>query len=119
MPQDMAAQVVVNKTTAPLTVRNEQTDQSFKFAPGEGGIPSNIMTEENLDVKANPRHHPTGRFGLNHPREVSLSPLVYFNQRLMNRDERFSKDSFYVFFAAAFVEKHGIGKSNLNSKFHH
>ena len=61
-----------------------------------------------MDVKAFPRHHPSGQCGLHHDRQFKLSPSQYFNQRLMNEDERFSKDTFYVFMAAAYVEKHGI-----------
>ena len=108
MPQDLAALVVVNKKDIPLTITNEDTNETMKFAPGEGKIPTNPLKEENLDVKANPRHHPTGRFGLNYEREFPLSPSQYFNQRLMNVDERFSRDHYYLFFAASFVEVHGI-----------
>ena len=66
------------------------------------------MREEHFDVKANPQHHPSGHFGLHHPREFKLTPSQYFNQRLMNEDERFSTDSFYIFMATAFVERHSI-----------
>ena len=67
-----------------------------------------MMREEHMDVKAFPRHHPTGKYGLNHDREFKLSPSQYFNQRLMNVDERFSKDPFYLFMAASYVERHGL-----------
>ena len=67
-----------------------------------------IMREEFMDAKAFPRHHPSGQFGYNHPREIKLSPVQYYCQRLFNKDERFSMDSFYIFMAAAIVEKHGL-----------
>ena len=108
MPEDLAAQVVVNNENNPITLSTEQTNETFKFAPGEGKIPDVIMREEHFDVKANPRHHPSGHFGLHHAREVKLTPSQYFNQRLMNEDERFSTDAFYIFMATAFIERHGI-----------
>ena len=61
--------------------------------------------EENTDVKAFTRHHPTGQFGFNYFRQLKLSPSLYFGQRMMNEDERFSRDPFYVFYAAAFIGK--------------
>ena len=110
MPQDMADQVVVNSEMKPVTIAKEGSNETFKFAPGEGGIANNMMgmRGEHVDVRAFPRHHPSGHFGLHHQREIKLTPSQYFNQRLMNEDERFSKDSFYVFTAAAYVERHGI-----------
>jgi len=33
---------------------------------------------------------------------------MYFNQRLLNKDERFSKDPFYVFMSAAYLERKGL-----------
>jgi hypothetical protein len=55
----------------------------IKIAPGEGKIPTNIMREEFMDVKAFPRHFPSGKFGLNHPRDFKLTPSKFFNQRLL------------------------------------
>ena len=97
MPEEMAGQVVVNSKNVPLNIHKEETNATFKFAPGEGKIVTPWMRAEHFDVKANPRHHPSGLYGLHHPREFPLTPTQYFNQRLMNEDERFSKDSFYVF----------------------
>ena len=63
------------------------------------------MREENFDVKAFPSLHPTGRFGLHHERDEQLSAQKYFGQRLLNEDERFSKDLSYLFMAQHFVER--------------
>lgn len=108
MPNNMEAEIVVNNKSVPITATGDGSNAIVKIAPGEGKIPSNIMREEHMDVKANPRHHPTGKYGLNHPREFPLSPVQYFNQRLLNEDERFSKDAFYVFMASSFVERHSL-----------
>ena len=62
-------------------IRDKYADGSnkpIKIAPGEGKIPTNIMREENVDVKAFPRHHPSGQYGLDHKREFKLSPSQYF-----------------------------------------
>ena len=113
MHEDMAPRVVVNKKSVQVTVTGDGSKESIKIAPGEGKIPTNMMREDNMDVKAFPRHHLTGKFGLNHPREFKLSPLQYFNQRLLNEDERFSTDSFYVFMAASYLERHAL-ESQIN-----
>ena len=36
-----------------------------------GKIPTNFMRSENFDMKAFPRHHPTGRYGLHSERKVN------------------------------------------------
>ena len=104
----MELEVVVNNKSVPIKISGDGSNASIKIAPGEGKIPTPIMREEHMDVRAFPRHHPTGKYGLNHPREFKLSPSQYFNQRLLNEDGRFSKDAFYVFMAASFVERHSL-----------
>ena len=108
MPQNMDAEIVVNTWSVAVKVTADGSKDSIKIAPGEGKIPTNMMREKFMDVKAFPRHHPTGQFGLYHPREFELTPSQYFNQRCNNEDERFSKDSFYLFMAASFVEQHSL-----------
>ena len=108
MPNDMAGQIVVNNEPVPIVKKKGESKKSIVVAPGEGKIPTNIMREEHMDVKAFPRHHPSGRFGLHHPRKIKLTPSMYFNQRLLNHDERFSKDTFYLFMASTFLERLAI-----------
>ena len=108
MEEDMAPRVIVNTKSIQVAVTGDGSEESVKIAPGEGKISTNMIREDHMDVKAFPRHHPTGKFGLNHEREVKLSPSQYFNQRLLNEDERFSTDSFYVFMAASYVEQNGV-----------
>ena len=97
MPEDPAAQVIVNTKSVPINVPRGGSNETVKFAPGEGKSVSPFLQAEHMDVKAFPRHHPSGQFGLNHQREFKLSPSQYFSQRLLNEDERFSRDPFYVF----------------------
>lgn len=82
VPEDLDYKVVVNKSSAAIT------KQGIAIAPGEGKIPSNLMREDFFDVKAFPRHHPSGKFGLDHSRMYKLTPKHYFEQRLLNADSR-------------------------------
>ena len=53
----------------PETV-SEKVVESISFAPGEGKIPSNILKEEEWDIKSFPCLHPSGKNGLHQKREV-------------------------------------------------
>ena len=82
------------------------SDQELKFAPGEGKIPTNILSEEDWDINSFPNLHPTGTNGLHQNRKIEgLSDQQYFEQRLKNQDERFEQCTPYVFAAAAFIEE--------------
>ena len=80
---------------------------------GEGKVPTNYMRDEHFDVKAFPCMHPTGRFGLHHKRSMKLSPVYYFNQRLLNKDQRFAKNIPYIFMAQQYLERHTL-ESQIN-----
>ena len=110
VPKDLSHRVV--KNDGPTTKSKEigESNFSIQIAPGEGKIPSNLMRDEHFDVKAFPKHFPTGKFGLHFPRKHKLSAQMYFNQRLLNYDERFSKDPCFLFTAAYFIERQGIEK---------
>ena len=82
-------------------------DSTLSFA-GEGKIPSNLMRQTNWDAMAFSRHHPTGKWGLHHERAHKLSNQLYFQQRVMNRDDRFSRDISYIFAAQQFIERQKI-----------
>ena len=63
------------------------------------------MRQKHWDALAYPRHYPTGKWGLHHERKQKLSNQLYFQQRIMNRDERFSTDISFLFAAQQFVER--------------
>ena len=86
---------------------NHNSDSSLSLA-GEGKIPSNLMRQTNWDAMAFSRHHPTGKWGLHHERTHKLSNQLYFQQRIMNRDNRFSRDISYIFAAQQFIERQKI-----------
>ena len=60
-------------------------------------------------MNAFPKHHPSGKFGLFHPsRKVPLSAQKYFQQRVLNVDDRFAKDGGYLFMAQHYTERNAI-----------
>ena len=118
VPKNLDSMVVLNNTAE--VMEKQKGEKIFQIAPGEGKIPNPLMREEHFDVRAFPKHHPSGKFGLHHPRNQKLSARKYFEQRLLNKDERFSKDPCYVFTAAYFLERQSIeNQINISGKFHH
>ena len=116
-PREMAQKMVVNNGRKTIEKQKKEGMNSIKIAPGEGKMATNFMREEHIDVKAFPIHHPNGEFGLHHKRKFKLSPVYYFNQRLLNADERFSKDTCYLFMASYFIERFGLERQiNLSGK---
>ena len=88
------------------------------FSLGEGKVPTNFLREEHFDVKAFPKLHPSGQYGINHPRHIRLYPQMYFNQRLLNKDRRFSQDSCYLFMASYYIERLALEKQiNISGNF--
>ena len=83
-------------------------EREYKVAPGQDKDPKFVLMEKDSDVKSYPWLHPTGKYGLNHPREKSLSIQKYFGQRLLNVDDRFSKDVSYGFWAQYLIERNAI-----------
>ena len=78
----------------------------LNFAPGEGKIPTSILSEEDWDINSFPNLHPSGKNGLHHTRKIEgLTDQQYFEQRLKNQDPRFEQCTPYVFAAAAFIEE--------------
>ena len=73
-------------------------------------IPNIRLREADADVRAFPKLYPTGLYGLNHPREYKLTEQLFLNQRLLNEDERFSRDNFYLFMASAYIEQQSLEK---------
>ncbi len=108
MPENLETQIVLNKDPSKTKQVNVSNGKTIEIAPGEGKIPTNYLRQQNFDAMSFIRHHPTGKFGLNEPRVYKLSPVMYFNQRLLNRDERFSQDPLYVFMCASYLERLGL-----------
>ena len=86
MPKEMTDEVEMNHGKSQISRKRVGGKSSIQIAPGEGKVPTNILREDNFDVKAFPIHHPDGKFGLHYERPIKLSPQAYFQQRLLNEE---------------------------------
>ena len=106
VPMNLEAEVIVNDTDKDMF--HEVGNENIIIAPGEGKLPSRFLLEEHFDVKSQPRHHPTGRFGIHEPRDEKLSAQKYALQRIQNFDTRFCTDMSWVFMMQQYVERNAI-----------
>lgn len=74
-------------------------DDIYNIAPGEGNNPVKMLQEPGNEAKTFPYLFPTGKFSWNNERDTRITLSRYFNNRLMNTDDRFAKDSNYIFFS--------------------
>ncbi|XP_062607978.1 uncharacterized protein LOC134269784, partial [Saccostrea cucullata] len=82
----------------------EKNQDIFNIAPGEGQIPIDMISDKNSEILAFPREFPSGKFGLHSNRPTKIYPKRYFNQRLLNKDNRFASNIEYIFFAQYYTE---------------
>ena len=57
-----------------------------------------ILSDQHCDELAHPYLFPTGKYGYKFDRDIPLSPVKYFNQRLLNYTQKFASDADYIFF---------------------
>ena len=86
---------------------------NLNFAPAEGKVPVNFMDQEHWDIKSWPTLHLDGKFGRDHKRKVKLTTQNYFQQRILNVDQRFARTPGYIFAAMSHVEAQRL-RSNAN-----
>merc|ERR1719209_544453 len=86
---------------------------NLDFAPGEGKRPVSFLDQKHWDVKTWPTLLPDGKFGLSHERTVKLTKQNYFQQRLLNVDDRFAKTPGFLFGAMSVVEAERL-RANAN-----
>ena len=100
---------------APEIFLDEDGNQSAKldFAPGEGKKPKNPSDQKDWDIRSWPCLLPDGKFGLDWKRRVKLTRQNYFQQRILNVDQRFAKTPGYIFAAMSHVEAERL-RSNAN-----
>ncbi|XP_061191659.1 uncharacterized protein LOC133199853 [Saccostrea echinata] len=101
--QNIAIQEVATDTCLqPVDIAQEVLDHYFddvyNIAPGEGQNPVRMLQEEGNEVKTFPYLYPSGKYSWNESRDVRITLSRYFNNRLMNADNRFAKDTNYIFF---------------------
>merc|ERR1712218_446534 len=86
---------------------------NLDFAPGEGKKPTSFLDQKDWDHKSWPMLLPDGKFGLNWERKVKLTRQNYFQQRLLNVDDRFAKTPGFLFGAMSVVEAERL-RANAN-----
>ena len=85
--------------TETMLLSNMSQPEAITIAPGEGIQPLSILMDEKCEELAHPYLFPTGKFGFRVERDNKLSPIKYFNQRLLNYKQKFAADSNYIFYA--------------------
>ena len=94
----------------PVNVDNRNCD-NFNIAPGEGKHPLvSLMTDKLCEEFSFPVLFPKGRFWYTFERNIKLSPIKYFNARLLHYSGKFSTNPEYLFFAQ-FMEQKKISDS--------
>ncbi|XP_015764283.1 PREDICTED: uncharacterized protein LOC107343234 [Acropora digitifera] len=78
----------------PVTVQENDEVSSgnevYNIAPGENKHPVSFMMDKNCEEVAFPVLFPKGEFGYTVERDVELSPVKYFNARLLHHSARFA-----------------------------
>lgn len=99
----------------PVTI-NENTEASsgnevYNVAPGENKHPVSFMTDKQCEELAFPVLFPKGQFGYTVERKIKLSPVKYFNARLLHYSGRFATNPEYLFFAQFIIEQKKVSDS--------
>ena len=105
--------VAANETTLISEIPGIIDEDNITIAPGQGKTLLSIVRDDYCEELAFPYLLPTGKFGYKVKREVSFSPVKYFNQRLLNFKQTFASDADFTFFARSVVEQHHL-KSSIN-----
>ena len=84
---------------------NNDENPYIDFAPGEGQTPTNIVSDDKWDINTFPLLFVDGKNGLGQYRKRKLIDGQYFQQRILNYDERFAKNTSYLFGATQYVEQ--------------
>ena len=69
------------------------------------------MTDKQCEELAFPVLFPKGRFGFAADRQIKLSPVKYFNSRLLHHSGRFATNPEYLFFAQFIIEQKKVSDS--------
>ena len=77
------------------------------MAPDEGKKPRSMLTDKYCEELAHPYLFPAGKFGYK-VQEIRLTPVKYFNRRLLNYTQNFSSDSDYIFFAHSVIQQFNL-----------
>ncbi|XP_034567817.1 uncharacterized protein LOC117832690 isoform X2 [Notolabrus celidotus] len=101
--------VVLESCLQPRDVSEEIlcfSDSTYSVAPAEGNSPVSFFKTPKLEAMAFPVQFPTGVNTLDENRPMKLTPGAYFKARLFGVDDRFARDTNYLFFAQFVAEIH-------------
>lgn len=98
-PQENAIDTCLQPVDIAQEVLDHYFDDIYSIAPGEGNNPVRMLQEPGNEAKTFPYLFPSGQFSWNDQRDIKISLSRYFNNRLMNADDRFAKDSTFIFFS--------------------
>ena len=93
--------IFINKTKKKIKKRIRKNGPVIEIAPGEQkDVRGNwYTTDDTFDTCAFPEKHPDGKYGLRAKRIIKLNEKAYFNQRVLNHDQRFQCDPEYLYVA--------------------
>ncbi|KAK3101585.1 hypothetical protein FSP39_004665 [Pinctada imbricata] len=90
-------------------------DEVFNIVPAEGMNPVKMLQEKGNEAKCFPILFPTGENSFDEARKLPISLSRYFNNRLMNADNRFAQHTNYLFYAQYLSElKQVIDKTQIS-----
>ncbi|XP_071169456.1 uncharacterized protein [Mytilus edulis] len=83
-------------------------DQVFNLAPAENNNPLSVLKEPGIEAKTFPVHFPSGKNTMDEDRDEKLTIGRYFNLRLMSVENRFARDTNYIFFSQYLTELNSV-----------
>jgi hypothetical protein len=86
-------------------------NEIYNIAPGENKHPVSLMTDKHCEELAFPVLFPKGRFGYTVERKTKLTPVKYFNARLLHYSGKFATNPEYLFFAQFIIEQKKVSDS--------
>ena len=86
-------------------------NEIYNVAPGENKHPVSLMTDKQCEELAFPVLFPKGRFGYTAQRDIKLTPVKYFNARLLHFSGRFATNPEYLFYAQFIIEQKKVSDS--------
>ena len=96
--QEIATDTCLQPVDIAQEVLDHYFDDVYNIAPGEGQNPIRMLQQEGNEAKTFPHLFPSGKYSWNESRDERITLSRYFNNRLMNADNRFAKDTNYIFF---------------------
>ena len=92
---------------------NSSGAEVYNVAPGENKNPVSLMNDKLCEELVFPALFPKGRFGYTAERHIIITPVKYFNARLLHHGGRFASNPEYLFFAQFITEQKKVS-DNIN-----